>query len=50
MLSKKKLDKFRKEKEREEYEKFKRQKELRKQVFKTINKMDTSIKSTKGKR
>uniref|UniRef100_A0A336M1J5 CSON007342 protein n=1 Tax=Culicoides sonorensis TaxID=179676 RepID=A0A336M1J5_CULSO len=51
MLSKKKLEKYRKEKEREEYEKFKRQKDLRKQVFKTISKMDSSMKSTsKGKR
>ncbi|XP_063702700.1 ribosome biogenesis protein BMS1 homolog [Culicoides brevitarsis] len=50
MLSKKKLEKFRKEKEREEFDKFKRQKELRKKVFKTISKMDTTLKSTKGNR
>lgn len=50
ILSKKKLQKFRQEREKEEFDKLKRQKELRKQVFKTISKMDTSVKSTKGKR
>jgi len=47
-LSKKNLEKYRKEKEAEEMKRLKRQRELRKQVFKTISKMDTSIKSTRG--